>query len=266
MCCSGAHNSIKYSESQVMGKTTTIYLELENMSLSSIKSWPEQERPRERLLNQGASSLSDAELLAIFLRSGSQQYSAVELARVLIQHFQGLAPVFDASLSDLSNFHGIGPTKYAQLMAVKELGRRYLSQSYTSLRQALDSSSLVMDYLRYELQGEKQEVFAVLCLDAELHKLDFKKLFFGSLQHCAISINQLLRYAISQHAVHIVIAHTHPFGMAQPSAADIELTKQIDAACQLLEIKLLDHCIISPTGSFSFAEQQRLPSPSDLNK
>ena len=91
-------------------------------------------------------------------------------------------------------------------MAVKELGRRYLSQSYTSLRQALDSSSLVMDYLRYELQGEKQEVFAVLCLDAELHKLDFKKLFFGSLQHCAISINQLLR--------HIMFAHKPEFETA----------------------------------------------------
>ena len=93
----------------------------------SIKAWPEQERPRERLLSQGAQSLSDAELLAIFLRSGSRQHSAVELARILIQHFGGLNPIFDASLEELSQFNGIADTKYAQLMAVKELGRRYLN-------------------------------------------------------------------------------------------------------------------------------------------
>ena len=161
----------------------------------SIKQWTEQERPRERLLLQGAESLSDAELLAIFLRSGSRQHSAVELARLLIQHFGHLNAVFDASLDELRQFHGIGDTKYSQLMAVKELGRRYLKHH---LDQGLDlsRSDLIRDYLRYELVGENQEVFAVLCLDSQLRKLSFKKLFFGSINYCSLSINHLLRYAI----------------------------------------------------------------------
>jgi len=225
---------------------------------TSIKNWPEQERPRERLLQQGPQSLSDAELLAIFLRSGSRQHSAVELSRLLIQHFGSLNAVFDSSLSELTQFNGIGATKYSQLLAVKELGRRYLDHHFQKNDLSLHSSDLVLDYLRYELKGEKQEVFAVLCLDPELRKLHFKKLFFGSVQHCAVSVNQTLRYALQHHACQLVIAHNHPFGSAQPSAEDIALTQQLGNACKLVEIHLLDHFIISPEGSFSFAEQQLL--------
>lgn len=224
---------------------------------NSIKQWPEQERPRERLLLQGAESLSDAELLAIFLRSGSQQHSAVELARILLQHFGNLSTIFDASLSDLSQFHGIGSTKYSQLMAVKELGRRYLKH-HLEHGADLSRSDLIRDYLRYELIGENQEVFAVLCLDAQLRKINFKKLFFGSINYCSISVNQLLRHAIHHHATAIVIAHNHPRGIAQPSHDDIQLTKTIQHACALLEIKLLDHLIVSSEQSFSFAEHQLL--------
>ncbi len=226
----------------------------------SIKHWPVQERPRERLLNQGPESLSDAELLAIFLRSGSQQHSAVELARLMLQHFGSLNPILDASLENLSQFHGIGSSKYSQLMAVKELGRRYLRNHFQQVRPELNHSQLVLDYLRYELLGESQEVFAVLCLDAELRKLHFKKLFYGSLNSCSISINQLLRYAIAQQASQIVIAHNHPQGRVQPSTEDLQLTRHIQQACAMVEIRLLDHCIIAADGNFSFAEQQLLKS------
>ena len=202
---------------------------------------------------QGANSLSDAELLAIFLRSGSKQHSAVELSRILIQHFGSLNAVFDASLEDISQFHGIAATKYSQLMAVKELGRRYL-QHHLNQPTDLSRSDLITDYLRYELLGEQQEVFAVLCLDSQLRKLHFKKLFFGSVNYCNISINQILRYAISQHATHIVIAHNHPQGLAVPSKEDLVLTQHILKACHLTEINLLDHLIISREHSFSFAE------------
>ncbi|NHB58786.1 RadC family protein [Acinetobacter shaoyimingii] len=219
----------------------------------SIKQWPEQERPRERLLSQGAQSLSDAELLAIFLRSGSQQHSAVELARILLQHFGGLSPIFDASLQDLSQFHGIGATKYSQLMAVKELGRRYLNY-HVNEGTDLSQSSLMCDYLRYELLGERQEVFAVLCLDAQLRKINFKKLFYGALNHCDISINTLLRHAIHHHATAIVIAHNHPQGKVKPSPEDLQVTQDISQACALVEIKLIDHIIISTSDSYSFAE------------
>ena len=221
---------------------------------SSIKHWPEQERPRERLIQQGASSLSDAELLAIFLRSGSRQHSAVELSRILLQHFGGLNPIFDARLQDLNQFHGIGASKYAQLMAVKELGRRYSAQYLKQEKIELSNSKALLDFLKFELLGETQEVFAVLCLDVHLRKISFKKMFYGSLNSCEISINQLLRHAIHQHASSIVIAHNHPFGMPLPSNADIQLTQRILTACDLLEIRLTDHCIISPEGSCSFAE------------
>ena len=224
----------------------------------SIKAWPQQERPRERLLEQGASSLSDAELLAIFLRSGSRQHSAVELARLLIQHFGGLNPVFDASQEELCQFHGMGATKYSQLMAVKELGRRYLNNHFHQDHLNLDSSQLVLDYLCYELQGETQEVFAVLCLDSQLRKLHFKKLFFGSTNFCSVSIKQPLRYAIQQHASFIVIAHNHPFGEVQPSVEDIEMTQQLKQACECVEIKLIDHIIVAKQATFSFAEQRLL--------
>ena len=221
---------------------------------NSIKNWPEQERPRERLIQQGAQSLSDAELLAIFLRSGSQQHSAVELARLLIQHFGQLQALMDASLEDLRQFHGIGNSKYAQLMAVKELGKRYVSQHFQNEALLLQHSEQLQNFLRFEFLSERQEVFGVLCLDVHLRKINFKKLFYGGLNTCEISINQLLRYAISEHASSIVIAHNHPFGRAEPSAADLELTRLIQQACQLVEIRLIDHCIISTEGSFSFAE------------
>ncbi|MGA8883742.1 MAG: DNA repair protein RadC [Acinetobacter sp.] len=226
----------------------------------SIKNWPEQERPRERLLSQGAQSLSDAELLAIFLRSGSQQHSAVELGRLLIRHFGSLNPILDAQLEDLSQFHGIGASKYAQLMAVKELGRRYVTQQLKQTALPLGTSRQLLDFLRFEFLGEAQEVFGVLCLDAHLRKISFKKLFFGSLNACEISMNQLLRHTISQRATSIVIAHNHPFGKPEPSPADLQLTRQIQQACSLVEIRLIDHCIVSAEGCFSFAEH-RLISP-----
>lgn len=224
----------------------------------SIKHWPEQERPRERLIQNGAGSLSDAELLAIFLRSGSQQHSAVELARLLIQHFGNLTALLDAPITELCQFHGMGSSKYSQLMAVKELGRRYVAEHLKQDALELSNSKRLMEYLRFELLGETQEVFAVLCLDACLRKISFKKLFYGAVNSCEISINQLLRFAISQHATAIVIAHNHPFGLPHPSPADLVLTQQIQQACQLLELRLIDHCIISSEGNFSFAEQQLL--------
>lgn len=224
---------------------------------NSIKQWPESERPRERLLLQGAQSLSDAELLAIFLRSGSKQHSAVELARILIQHFGSLNEVFDANLNEMRQFHGIADTKYSQLMAVKELGRRYL-KNLIQQDSDLSRSDLIQDYLRYELIGESQEVFAVLCLDARLRKINFKKLFYGSINYCSISINQLLRHAIHHQASAIVIAHNHPGGIALPSADDLSLTQQIMDACELLEIKVIDHIIIAREKTYSFAEHQQL--------
>lgn len=224
----------------------------------SIKDWPENERPRERLIQYGAASLSDAELIAIFLRSGSQQHSAVELARLLIQHFGQLIQLFDAPYHEFKNFHGIGISKYTQLMAVKELGRRYVAEHLEQEQLELNNSAKLIEYLRFELLGEIQEVCAILCLDSNLRKIHFKKLFFGALNTCEISINTLLRYVITQQATFIVIAHNHPLGKPIPSTADIQLTHQIQHACRLVDIQVIDHCIISLEGTFSFAEHSIL--------
>ena len=146
------------------------------------------------------------------------------MARLLLQHFGSLNAVFDAELPELSQFHGIGPTKYSQLMAVKELGRRYSSQQLKQEKLELNHSAQLLKFLQYEFSSENQE------------------------------INQLLRYCIAQHATFVVIAHNHPLGKAQPSAADIELTERILQASQLVDIQLIDHFILSPEGTFSFAE------------
>ena len=225
---------------------------------NSIKDWPEQERPRERLIRYGAASLSDAELLAIFLRSGSKGLSAVELARSLLQHFGDLNRILDADLDELAACHGIGNGKAVQLMALTELGKRYITQQLQQQPLSLNHSQLLIDYLRFEFLNETREVFALLCLDAELRPITFKKLFFGGLNSCAISINQILRFAIAKHATHLVIAHNHPYAQALPSKADLVLTEQIQTACTLVEIQLIDHCIIARDSSFSFAEQQLL--------
>lgn len=222
----------------------------------TIKDWPSQERPRERLLLQGAESLSDAELLAIFLRSGSRQHSAVDLARILLQHFGNVKMLLNSSLHEMQQFHGIGSSKYTQLMAVKELGRRYISQQLQQQQLNVKNSAQLIDYLRFEFLGETREVFAVLCLDAELRKLCFKKLFFGSINSCEISINQILRFALQHHATFLVIAHNHPFAHASPSCQDQQLTQHLIQACKLIEIELIDHCIIADNSYFSFAEQQ----------
>lgn len=220
----------------------------------TIKNWPLQERPRERLLQVGAASLSNAELLAILLRSGSKQHSAVELARLLLQHFESITAILDAPYSAFEHFHGLGPSKYAQLMTVKEIAKRYVSTQLEQNTLNLNQSDLLVNFLRFEFLAEQQEVFAVLCLDASLNKIDFKKLFYGSINYCDISINQLLRYAIGQHANSIVIVHNHPFTKAEPSTADLNLTQKIHQACTSVEIQLLDHFIIAQNNYFSFAE------------
>ena len=252
-----SHTDVANTTTTVAATTVATSPVTTNTSTFSIKHWPAQERPRERLISLGAAQLTDAELLAIFLRSGTQQYSAVELARRLIQQFGSLSALLDAPQSALMQCHGLGPSKYSQLMAVKELGKRYLA---VQLQQPapLDHSQAVQQYLRYELADETQEVFAVLCLDAELRKIAFKKLFYGAQQYCSVSINQILRYVIAQGACSVVVAHNHPQADVKPSTADIALTQQLAQALKLVEVELIDHIIIAKMGHFSFAEQHLL--------
>lgn len=223
----------------------------------SIRLWPESERPRERLLQQGAAALSDAELLAIFLRTGTAKQSAIEMARGLLDEFDGLAGLLCAPAARVMQQHGMGTAKYAQLMAALELGRRHVE---SELKEGLGLSDplMVQRYIAQQLKAERREVFAVLFLDSQLRLLSFEKLFFGSVTACSVYIREVLSRALAHCAVQLIIAHNHPDAPADPSSADLQLTEQLKQACALVDILLIDHVIVGSNGTLSLAEQGQI--------
>ncbi|WP_019671696.1 RadC family protein [Psychrobacter lutiphocae] len=219
----------------------------------AIKDWHEDDRPREKLLKYGAESLTDAEILAIFLRTGTKDQSAIELARSLIAHFGSIAELLAAPKAEVLECHGIGPAKYAQLLASLEMGKRYLN-SQLKTGSALNRSQVVKDYVTTQLRREKKEVFAVLCLDNGLNLLDFSVLFVGGISSCSVCVKQVLRHALNLGASQLIIAHNHPNQDATPSTADIHLTKTLKEGCQLIDLNLIDHIIVGRNQTVSFAE------------
>ena len=224
----------------------------------SIRLWPEQERPRERLLSQEPGVLSDAELLAIFLRTGTARESAIEMARGLIERFGSLPGLLSAPSSEVMGYHGMGAAKYAHLMAAVELGRRQL-EAQLRQGQALNDPALVKQYLLRQLAHEKREVFAVLFLDSQLRLLAFERLFLGSITTCRVHLREILSRALAHHAVQMVISHNHPDAPPHPSAADLQLTRQLYDAAAMLEIQLVDHVIIGEGRALSLAETGHMP-------
>ena len=227
--------------------------------MQPIKQWPDQERPRERLLNQGGHVLSDAELLAIFLRTGYKAHTAVELARQLLQHFGGLRQILDAPNQAIIDFKGMGASKSAQLLASKELAQRYLQQQLVTTPQ-LNTSRLMVDFLNLHLRHQSQECFGILFLDASLQLIDFEILFKGSFVGCTVSTPDIVRLALTKKALQLVAVHNHPQGHALPSSEDIAFTTKLVQACNLFDLQLSDHIIISPDDYFSFAEHGLLAS------
>jgi DNA repair protein RadC len=226
--------------------------------MTSIKFWPESERPRERLLLKGATVLSDAELLAIFLRTGSAKASAIDMARQMIGQFGSLYSLLNADQQRILACHGMGTAKLAHLMAALELGRRYVNHQLATSDQ-LNDPLLVKRYLIQQLRAEHREVFAVMFLDSQLRLIHFEKMFFGSITQCAVHIRDIMRFALIHHAVHLIISHNHPDAPATPSQADIELTQQLFNACQMMDIRLVDHVIVGENQAFSMAEQGLMP-------
>lgn len=225
----------------------------------SIKLWPQQERPRERLLQQGANVLSDAELLAIFLRTGGPKQSALDMARNMLNRYGNLYDLLNSDHEHLMTCRGMGPAKLSHLMAALELGKRYVSHQLQHNNNTLNQPHLVKQYLIQQLTAETREVFAIMLLDSQLKLIQFEKVFYGTVTQCAVHLREILRLAISHHAVHLIVAHNHPDAPAAPSPADIELTKQLCAACNLLEIRLIDHIIIGKNQTISLAESNLMP-------
>jgi DNA repair protein RadC len=219
-----------------------------------IADWPLLERPRERLVEQGPASLSDAELVAVCLRSGTHGKSAVELARELIGRFGGLAGLLASDLPSLLQVRGLGAAKAAQLVAVLELARRSLREGLKS-GSALTSPGAVRDYLRLALGARAHEVFVVLFLDAQHRVLGNTELFRGTLTQTSVYPREVVKAALAANAAAVIFAHNHPSGVAQPSQADEMLTRQLKDALALVEVRVLDHFIVAGNQTLSFAER-----------
>ena len=219
----------------------------------AISDWPAAERPRERLLAKGAESLSDAELLAIFLRVGVRGKNAVELARDLLQRFGGLRGLLTARQSVFCAEHGLGNAKFAQLQAVLEMARRHLAEGW-SRGDALDSPRRVAEFLRSTLRDRGREVFAVLFLDQRHRVLRFEEMFQGTIDSTSVHIREVVKRALELNAAALIVAHNHPSGVAEPSVADRQLTRRLEEALTLLELRLLDHFIIGDGEPLSLRE------------
>lgn len=217
----------------------------------AISDWPLAERPRERLLAQGAGSLSDAELLAVILRTGLPGKSAVEFGRELLERFKGIAGLF---ASDLRNVKGLGPAKRAQFEAAMELARRSLKEDLRSAS-ALTSPGTVRDYLRLAIAGREHEVFVCLWLDAQHRVLACEELFRGTLTQTSVYPREIVKAGLKANAAAVIFAHNHPSGVAQPSQADELLTRNLKEALSLVDIKVLDHFIVAGRQTLSFAER-----------
>ena len=219
-----------------------------------IADWPLRERPRERLVAQGAARLTDAELVAVCLRSGIRGKSAVDLGRELIGAFGGIAGLLAADLAALLRVRGLGTAKAAQLAAILELARRSLREQLKS-GAALTSPGAVRDYLRLALGGRPHEVFVCLYLDAQHRVTGAEELFRGSLTQTSVYPREVVKAALAANAAAVIFAHNHPSGAAQPSQADELLTRQLKEALALVEVKVLDHFIVAGSQTLSFAER-----------
>lgn len=220
----------------------------------SITDWPAGERPREKLLQRGAPSLSDAELLAIFLRTGVVGKSAVDLARELLSCFGNLTRLFAASEKDFCAIHGMGRAKYVQLQAVLEMSRRALHEEMQS-GNALNSPRAVREYLQLSLRTRQQEVFVALFLDAQHRVTASEELFQGTLTQTSVYPREVVKRALHHNAAAVIFAHNHPSGVAEPSQSDRLLTGALKQALKLVDVEVLDHFIVAGAGCVSFSEK-----------
>ncbi len=219
----------------------------------AISDWPADERPRERLLALGAAALSDAELLAILLRTGVRGKSAVDLARDLLNQFKGLGGLLGAG-NDLQDVKGLGSAKRAQFSAVIELARRAIKADLRA-GAMLTSPGAVRDYLRLELAALPHEVFVCIWLDAQHRAIGFQEAFRGTLTQTSVYPREIVKAALARNAAAVIFAHNHPSGVAQPSQADELLTRNLREALALVEVKVLDHFVIAGNQAISFAER-----------
>ena len=220
----------------------------------AITEWPEEERPREKLLTKGAESLTDAELLAIFLRTGVPGMSAVDLARSLLAQLDGLRGLFSASQREFCDVRGLGKAKFAQLQAVLEMSRRYLAEE-VSQGDVLTSPDATRALLKARLYGHRQEVFACLFLDNRHRVLAYEEMFHGTIDGASVHPREVVRRCLEIGASAVIFAHNHPSGVAEPSQADLRITQRLRDALGLVDVRVLDHFIVGDGNGTSMAER-----------
>jgi len=223
----------------------------------SIRHWPIQERPREKLLNLGAKNLSDAELLAILIRTGTRGKSALDIARELLSRFGNLATLLQADYALLSEQLGFGIQAYTLLQAALALGQRYYEQPLRE-QSVLANSLQTKQFILAKLRGYKQEIVACLCLDIQHRLICFTELFQGTLDQAAIYPREIVAHALKHNAASLILCHNHPFGRALPSQEDLAVTKSLRMALETVEIKLVDHIIATDNETYSCAEYGHL--------
>ncbi len=220
----------------------------------NIAQWPLRERPRERLLLHGAAALSDAELLALIVRTGVAGKSALDIARDALARFGGIAGLLAAPASELSTVRGLGPARSAVLASVVELARRSLAEEAAE-RDALVSPQAVRDYLRLSLAARPYEVFLGLFLDSQNRVVATEELFRGTLAQTSVYPREVVKAALARNAAAMIFAHNHPSGVAEPSRADELLTQALKQALALVDIRTLDHFVVAGGRLTSFAER-----------
>jgi len=209
----------------------------------AITDWPPEERPREKLLLKGAPSLSDAELLAIFLRTGIPGVSAVDLSRQLLTEFGSLRALLTAPQSEFCQHRGLGNAKFAQLQAVMEMANRHFSESLKR-KDCLTSPVDTMAYLHSQLRDRQHEVFACVMLDNRNRVIVLREMFRGTIDGASVYPREVVKQALADNAAGVILAHNHPSGIAEPSQADIQITERLKKALALVDIRVLDHVII----------------------
>ncbi len=220
----------------------------------AISDWPDTERPREKLLALGPQALSDAELLAIFLRTGVAGCSAVKLARQLVHEYGGLRKLLQADRNSFCANRGLGQAKYAQLQAVLELARRHLAESLTR-GQPLTNPTDTQHYLTARLGDYPYEVFACLFLDTRHRLICYEELFRGTIDGASVHPREVVRRTLQHNAAAVILAHNHPSGIAEPSDADRRITQRLKDALALIDVRVLDHIVVGDQVATSLAER-----------
>jgi len=220
----------------------------------SITDWPKEERPREKLLQRGPAALSDAELLAIFLRTGVPGKTAVDLARELLNRFGNLRSLFEADCPQFCQGEGLGEAKYVQLQATLEMARRHLLEAVRR-GSVLESPQHTRKFLAARLRDYPHEVFACLFLDNRHRVIEFEELFRGTINGASVHPREVVKMALRHNAASVIFAHNHPSGVAEPSSADQQITRRLIDALALVDVRVLDHLVVGDGEIVSFAER-----------